>query len=163
MDATLRERVLAFLGEHHVMTLATLGADGPWAAAVFYAFEAGGTAAPRLDFLSAAGTRPARDLAAEPRAAATIQRDYDDWPGIRGLQLSGAVHAVSSADEARVRALYQQRYPLIGGGAGVPRKLLEALGRIRWYAFVPADIHLIDNTRGFAHREHLTFGQGTSS
>ena len=56
---------------------------------------------------------------------------------------------------ARVRALYQQRYPLIGGGAGVPRKLLEALQKIRWYELVPDDIYLIDNTLGFAHREHM--------
>ena len=57
--------------------------------------------------------------------------------------------------EARVRALYQQRYPLIGGGAGVPRKILEALQKIRWYEFVPEDIYLIDNSLGFGHREHL--------
>ncbi|MEZ5615380.1 MAG: pyridoxamine 5'-phosphate oxidase family protein [Rhodocyclaceae bacterium] len=151
MSAALRDRVLALLGEHHVMTLATVGADGPWAAAVFYAHED-----LRLYFLSAPNTRHAENLARDPRVAATIQRDYDDWPGIRGLQISGTVRAVAADDEARVRALYQQRYPLIAGGAGVPRKILEALDRIRWYALVPDDIHLIDNTLGFAHREHLT-------
>lgn len=150
MDAPLRDRVLAFLDAHHVMTLATVGEDGPWAAAVFYAHED-----LRLYFLSAPTSRHARNLARDPRVAATIQRDYDDWPGIRGLQLAGTVREVARADEARVRALYRQRYPLIGGGAGVPRKLLEALDRIRWYEFVPADIHLIDNTLGFAHRERL--------
>lgn len=150
MSAPLRERVQALLGEHHVMTLATVGADGPWAAAVFYAHED-----LKLYFLSAPTSRHAENLAREPRAAATIQRDYDDWPGIRGLQLEGTVREVARADEARVRALYQSRYPLIGGGAGMPRKLLEALDKIRWYEFVPKDIHLIDNTLGFAHREHL--------
>ncbi len=150
MGASLRERVLALLGEHHVMTLATVGADGPWAAAVFYAHED-----LRLYFLSSPTSRHAENLARDPRAAATIQRDYDDWPGIRGLQLAGTVRAVAREDEARVRALYQERYPLIGGGAGMPRKLLEALDKIRWYEFVPDDIHLIDNTLGFAHREHL--------
>lgn len=150
MGASLRERVLALLGEHHVMTLSTIGADGPWAAAVFYAHED-----LRLYFLSSPTSRHAENLARDARAAATIQRDYDDWPGIRGLQLEGTVREVARADEARVRALYQERYPLIGGGAGVPRKLLEALDKIRWYEFVPKDIHLIDNTLGFAHREHL--------
>jgi uncharacterized protein YhbP (UPF0306 family) len=150
MGASLRERVLALLGEHHVMTLSTIGADGPWAAAVFYAHDD-----LRLYFLSSPTSRHAENLARDARAAATIQRDYDDWPGIRGLQLAGTVREVARADEARVRTLYQQRYPLIGGGAGVPRKLLEALDKIRWYEFVPKDIHLIDNTLGFAHREHL--------
>lgn len=151
MSATLKERVLAFLGEHHVMTLATAGADGPWAAAVFYAHED-----LRLYFLSSPTSRHAENLARDPRAAATIQRDYDDWPGIRGLQLADTVREVARADEARVHALYQQRYPLIGGGAGVPRKIMEALDRIRWYEFAPAEIYLIDNTLGFAHREHLS-------
>ncbi|MDT3737209.1 MAG: pyridoxamine 5'-phosphate oxidase family protein [Denitratisoma sp.] len=150
MSAPLRSRVLAFLGEHHVMTLSTVGTDGPWAAAVFYAHDD-----LKLYYLSSPTSRHAEHLAADPRAAATIQRDYDDWPGIRGLQLEGTVREVAREDEARVRALYQERYPLIGGGAGVPRKLLEALDKIRWYEFVPKDIHLIDNTLGFAHREHL--------
>lgn len=150
MTIPLREKVLAFLGEHHVMTLSTSGPQGPWAAAVFYAHDN-----LRLYFLSSPTSRHAECLAADPRAAATIQRDYDDWPGIRGLQLTGSVRTVAAADEARVRALYQQRYPLIGGGAGVPRKILEALQKIRWYELVPEDIYLIDNTLGFAHREHM--------
>ena len=160
MNAPLRERVLAFLAEHHVLTLSTAGADGPWAAAVFYAFETGSRGDLKLYFLSAPSTRHAKNLEADPRVAATIQRDYDDWPGIRGLQISGTVRAVAAGDEARVRALYQQRYPLIGGGAGVPRKILEALDRIRWYEFAPDDIHLIDNTLGFGHREHLSPSSG---
>lgn len=151
MGAALRRRVLAFLGAHHVVTLSTIGADGPWAAAVFYAHDD-----LRLYFLSSPTSRHAQNLSNDPRAAATIQRDYDDWPGIRGLQLAGTVREVARADEARVRALYQRRYPLIGGGAGVPRKLLEALDKIRWYEFVPEDIYLIDNSLGFAHRERLS-------
>ena len=40
------------------------------------------------------------------------------------------------------------------------RKILEALDRIRWYEFAPDDIHLIDNTLGFGHREHLSPSSG---
>ena len=156
MKAPLRERVLALLSEHHVTTLSSVGSDGPWAAAVFYAHDG-----LKLYFLSAPTSRHAQHLAADPRVAATIQRDYDDWPGIRGLQLKGTVREVAAEDEARVRALYQQRYPLIGGGAGVPRKILEALDKIRWYELVPEDIYLIDNTLGFAHREHLSPSPGS--
>jgi uncharacterized protein YhbP (UPF0306 family) len=155
MSTPLRERVLAFLGEHHVMTLATVGRDGPWAAAVFYAHDG-----LKLYFLSAPSSRHAECLAADPRVAATIQRDYDDWPGIRGLQISGTARAVAPADEARIRTLYQQRYPLVGGGAGVPRAIMEALNKIRWYELVPENVYLIDNTLGFAHREHLSPSSG---
>ena len=155
MSGPLKGRVLAFLAEHHVMTLATLGKEGPWAAAVFYACDD-----LRLYFLSAPNTRHAQNLAREPHVAATIQRDYDDWPGIRGLQISGTVRTVAAEDEARVRALYQRRYPLVGGGAGVPRAIMEALNKIRGSDFVPEDIYLIDNRLGFAHREHLSPSSG---
>jgi len=149
MTDDLRRRICGFLAEHHVMTLATIGHEGPWAAAVFYAPED-----LRLYFLSSPSSRHARNLAGDSRVAASVQRDYDDWPGIRGLQMEGEVSSVETTEQARVRAIYQQRFPLIGGGAGVPRKLLEALDRIRWYAFQPREIYLIDNRRGFAHREH---------
>lgn len=151
MSMDLRERILAFLGEHHVMTLSTVGSDGPWAAAVFYAHDD-----LKLYFLSAPTSRHSEDLTHDPRVAATIQRDYDDWPGIRGLQIEGKVRTVAPEDESRIRTLYQKRYPLIGAGAGVPRAIMEALNKIRWYELVPEDIYLIDNTLGFAHREHLS-------
>ena len=38
MSANLPPEVAAYLAGHHVMTLATHGPEGPWAAAVFYAW-----------------------------------------------------------------------------------------------------------------------------
>ena len=82
MNLSLRERVLEQLAEHHVLTLATAGPEGPWAAAVFYAHD-GLT----LYFLSSPNSRHSLNIADGAEVAATIQRDYDDWPGIHGLQL----------------------------------------------------------------------------
>ena len=82
MSDALRERVLAYLRGHRVMTLATQGPEGPWAAAVFYASD-GFT----LYFLSAPSTRHCIDIARHARVAATIQEDYADWPQIQGVQL----------------------------------------------------------------------------
>lgn len=152
MVDSLRSRVLALLGEHHVMTLATTGEDGPWSAAVFYDFEKTGVL--KLTFLSAPGTQHARNLAIHPRVAVTIQHDYTDWPSIRGLQMVGEARPIAPGHEAQARTRYQERFPLIGRGAGLPRKLLEALDKIRWYEFVPSDVWVIDNTRGFGQREH---------
>jgi hypothetical protein len=153
MADDLRERVRALLAEHHVMTLATHGRDGPWAAAVFYAAQD-----LRLYFLSSPRSRHALQLAESPQVAATIQHDYADWPAIRGLQIAGRATPVPEPDVASVRALYEQRYPLIGAGGGMPQAILRALDRIRWYLLEPTDIHLIDNRLGFGHREHLRCG-----
>lgn len=150
MSDDLRARVLALLDEHHVMTLATHGHDGPWAAAVFYAAQG-----LRLYFLSSPRSCHARQLAESPQVAATIQRDYDDWPAIRGLQIAGRASPVPDGAVDDVRALYARRFPRIGAGAGMPQAILRALDRIRWYVLEPSDIHLIDNRLGFGHREQL--------
>ena len=39
LPTKLPQQAAAYLAGHHVMTLATQGADGPWAAAVFYASD----------------------------------------------------------------------------------------------------------------------------
>ena len=79
-------QALEYLQQHTVMTLATSGPNGPWAAAVFYASDGFD-----LYFLSAGHTRHATDLARDPHVAATIQENYLDWPEIKGIQLEGVV------------------------------------------------------------------------
>ena len=83
---------LDYLAGHHVMTLATYGPEGLWAAAVFYANDGF-----QLYFLSAGHTRHARNMAASPQAAATIQEDYADWAAIKGIQLEGTVRPLINA------------------------------------------------------------------
>ncbi len=90
MNAAARETALAYLASHHVMTLATNGRQGPWAAAVFYA-----NAGFDLVFLSAPATRHARNLAFDPHAAVTVQEDCRDWPDIKGVQLEGLVEELA--------------------------------------------------------------------
>jgi hypothetical protein len=54
LPTRLPPQVAAYLAGHHVMTLATQGGEGPWAAAVFYASDGAS-----LIFLSAPNTRHA--------------------------------------------------------------------------------------------------------
>ena len=82
MDAPARLR--DYLRRHAVMTLATTGPEGAAAAAVFYACDG-----EDLLFLSAPGTLHARNLVADPRVAATVQDDVEDWAQIQGVQLRG--------------------------------------------------------------------------
>lgn len=153
-----RERALAFLREHHVMTLATQGAEGPWAAAVFYAeheVDAGGI---RLVFLSSPTSRHGRALAQDARVAATIQRDYSEWPPIRGVQLEGDVRALEGDDETRGRALYGAKYPSVAHLARAPAAIVRALAKVRWYEIAVRRLYLIDNSLGFGHRDEIVPG-----
>jgi len=151
MNADSRQRVQDYLRTHRIATLATMAAHGPWAAAVFYASE-GDT----LFFLSSPNSRHCRNLESDPRAAATIQGDYSDWPEIKGVQMEGMVSPLSGVDETRARRLYGEKFPLIGKLESAPAPIVAALGRVRWYRLRPTRLFFIDNSVGFGHREEIT-------
>ncbi len=144
------DRALDFLDRHHVMTLATCGASGPWAAAVFYVRDG-----LRLCFVSSPSSRHCTDLAADPRVAGTVQDDHRDWPDIQGVQLEGRAAALDGADAARVRALYAARFPVAAGGPNTPAPIAAALAKGRWYAVTPAALHLVDNAVAFGQRTRV--------
>lgn len=148
MPPDARDRALAFLEAHHVLSLATAGEEGPWAAAVFYASR-GFT----LWFLSSPSSRHARNLAASRRAAATVQDDTDDWRAVKGLQLEGAVRLLQGAEAEEARALLGARFPVVAGGG--PPEIAAALARVGWYRLTPQRLYLVDNAAGFGRREEV--------
>lgn len=150
MPQALRERVLDYLRGHSVMTLATQGEGGPWAAAVFYASD--GFA---LYFLSAPGSLHATQLARNPRVAATIQEDQSDWARIKGVQLAGLAGEITGEEARHAQRLYGAKYPFVGGAARVPRAIAAALDRIRWYRVVPDSLYFVDNSVAFGHRDQV--------
>ena len=154
MPTGLPPQVAAYLAGHHVMTLATQGGEGPWAAAVFYAvFYAGDGAS--LIFLSAPNTRHCRNLAQDARCAATIQEDYREWSQIKGIQLEGRVIELQGDEEKHAQRLYGEKFPIVGPLARVPAPIVEALARVRWFRLVPEHFHFIDNSKGFGHRDEI--------
>lgn len=148
--ATRRTAALAFLAAHRVMTLATTGPEGLWAAAVFYvnsSFD--------LFYLSAGHTRHARNLAADPRTAVTIQPDDAPWTAIQGIQLSGMVSQLEGKERDRALALYIEKFPFL---ADAPPPLAAALTRVNWYRVRPTRLFFVDNTVGFGHRDEIDLG-----
>jgi hypothetical protein len=155
MPQTLPPAVAQYLQCHHVMTLATQGPDGPWAAAVFYAAEGA-----ELLFLSSPSSRHCRHLAQDARCAATIQEDYSEWAQIKGVQLEGRVRELRADDARLAREHYARKFPIAGPLGGAPVAIAEALQRVHWYRLVPERLYFIDNSRGFGHREAIDMGRG---
>jgi uncharacterized protein len=155
VTAALPDAVAAYLRDHHVMTLATCGADGPWAAAVFYAHE--GTA---LYFLSAPTTRHARNLAQDVCCAATIHDDLADWRAVRGVQLEGRVQRLEGEDARAAQRLYGAKFPLVADLGRAPLAIAAAFDKVAWYRLAAERLHFIDNRRGFGHRESFEFPPG---
>jgi uncharacterized protein YhbP (UPF0306 family) len=151
MNTKLNDEIRSFLVGHHVMSLATCGAAGAHATNLFYACE--GLA---LVWVSEPDTQHSRDINADPRVAATVAPDYSDFATIRGVQIAGAARRILAADE-RMRHLAQleARYPFLRQLAAGPLKLRDAYARTAVYRLQPARIVLIDNTKGFGHKETL--------
>ena len=144
------ERAQTYLRTHNVMTLASHGAEGVWAAAVFYASD-GFT----LYFLSAPDTRHCRNLASNPRASAAVHEDYSDWKEIKGVQMEGPVSMLAGEEEKRARRIYGEKFPVVGKLEQAPASIVKALAKVRWYRLNPERLYFIDNSAGFGHRDEI--------
>ncbi len=154
MTHAVRDTVLTYLADHLVMTLATTGPDGPWAAAVFYASEGFD-----LYFLSSPRSRHARDLGVDPRAAVTIEEQYDDWRRIQGIQIEGTVTELQGGEREHAMNVYERKFPHLRDAGRLPIALAEAFGRIAWYRLAPSRVYFVDNPRGFGHRDEVDLAE----
>jgi uncharacterized protein YhbP (UPF0306 family) len=142
-----RALALAYLATHQVMTLATTGPLGVWAAAVFYVNDGFD-----LIFLSAGHTRHAQNMTAVPRIAATIQEDYRDWEQIQGIQLEGEVALLTDVSRETAVARYLNKYPFL---AQADPKMQAALSKVNWYLLKPDRLYFVDNGMGLGHRDEI--------
>lgn len=152
----LADRVTEFLDTHNVMSLATTGADGPHAANVFYARD--GFA---LLWISDPTSRHSVELEADARVAATIAKDYADFATIRGLQVSGRARRITGPSECRrARDLLEAKYVFLTQAAlGGVRDTYE---RAQIYRLDIDRSVLIDNSRGFGHKDVLEHPRGAA-
>lgn len=146
----LAASIESFLDAHHVMTLATVGDAGAHAASLMYA-RSGFT----LLWTSDPGSRHSVHLEREARVTATIAPDYTDFRVIRGLQIAGRARRVAGAKADAARAALVARYAFLAELSSGPPKLRTAFAQAGFYALEPERITLIDNTRGFGHKETL--------
>ncbi len=142
-----REQALAYLGQCNVMTLATYGPQGLWAAAVFYVNDLF-----NLYFLSAGHTRHGLNIAASSQVAATIQKDYAGWQEIRGVQLEGSVQQLAGETREQAIALYLAKYPFINEAGPEIRAAFQG---VNWYRLTPTRLYFIDNSRGLGRRDEI--------
>lgn len=154
----LRTRLQEFLRSHDTLTLATVGAAGePQAAAVFYVADD----ELKLYYLSSPESRHSRNLVCEPRVAANVQEQGQDWETITGVQIEGTAALVEGTDEiARAARMFAERYEFLRDlleepEANAPSALRGPLRASRFYVLRPSWLRLIDNRQGFGHKEEL--------
>jgi len=144
-----REDALRYLASHHVATLSTFGAEGAWAAAVFYVNQAF-----TVFFLSEARTRHGRNLARDSRVAVAVHEDYRDWRGIKGIQMAGEATPLPAVDKAAVLPAFAAKYAHLGAFFTDPRYAAVIAHALVW-RFEPREVWYLDNTKGFSRRERI--------
>ena len=140
------DTVNAFLKRHTTMTVATVDREAwPQAADVFYASDD----ALRLFFVSGEKSRHAVNLQRVSRVAATIHNNTWDWRDIQGVQIEGEARALSDPDERdRAWTLFRAKFPFTN-------EFIDQIVRSSFYVIAPSWVRLIDNTRGFGHRQEI--------
>jgi len=153
MPGGLRQQILDYLKSHNTMTLATCAGDIPWAATVFYANDD-----MQLYFFSSPDARHSLNLSANVRVAVTIQEDYKDWRGIKGIQLEGKVMLVDGVlEKAKAMAVYARKYGEVIKLFSDPASGIfhRAFLKVKFYRVLPEKIFYIDNEQGFGKRQEL--------
>jgi uncharacterized protein len=152
----LRTQALQYVADHNTVSLATVGAEGPWATTVFYA-----SVDFTLYFLSEPKTQHVRNVIESPQIGATINEDYRDWRQIKGIQMSATCKEVTGKVElARALATYVKKYPFVAQFLS-PGQLLRGMqvaGKaldVRLYRVSPTRLLFIDNERGFSNRQEI--------
>ena len=148
MNDDARARIIAYLGSHNTLTLATASDGIPFACSLFYVSDD-----LALYFVSETKTRHAQNIAINPRVSVTISEDHRDWRAITGIQLDGTCAMLGAIESARTLALYATKFPFVA-------TLGAAMAKVKFYQITPRWVRLIDNTRGFGFKEEINLDAG---
>jgi len=151
MDHLMKQKILALLEGHRIMTIATLRPDGwPQATTVGYVNE-GLT----LWFLCGLESQKARNLAHDNRVSITIDHDTPDIMSITGLSMAARAHRVSDRAEAeKVIAMLPLKYP--DAPPSTAQMKMPTPEDVALFRVVPEIISVLDYTKGFAHTDLVT-------
>jgi uncharacterized protein YhbP (UPF0306 family) len=105
----LNKAIIEFINSNHVVSLATLDADGLWSASCFYAFDPEQV---RLLILTSTDTRHGAAMLADPHISGTISGQPKNIRDIRGIQFSACALRLESMARHQALRLYTQRHPL---------------------------------------------------
>lgn len=148
MDDSLKQKILALLDAHRIMTIATLRPDGwPQATTVGYVNEG-----LRLWFLCGLQSQKAKNLERDNRVSITIDHDTPDLMSITGLSMAARAHRVTDRAEAeKVLAMLPLKYP--DAPPSTAQLKMPAPEEVALFRIVPEVISVLDYTKGFAHTD----------
>jgi uncharacterized protein YhbP (UPF0306 family) len=148
----LKPDICLYLSEHTTLSLATCSNNQPWATNLFYASDD----RCQLYFLSGASARHSQNIEGNPHVSVTISGQYTNWRVITGLQLEGEARVVSKGDRDGVLAMYLTKFPSLKA-LHQASEIFALLWKSDFYGISPRWIRLIDNSKGFVHKDEVVF------
>ena len=128
------DRIALFIDEHHVMTLATSGKEGPQCCNLFYAYSKEENC---FIVASDKSTEHIENILQDPTIAASIVLETRTVGKIRGLQIKGTI---TKADDKGARGAYFHAFPYA-----------RAMRPMLWRIIVKS-MKLTDNRLGFGKK-----------
>jgi len=133
------ERILHFIEEHHVLTLAVTHNDIPWCASCFYVYL---KEINLFVFTSDHDTRHIIDFLKNPlkQVAGTIALETKITGKIRGIQFSGIMSELAGKERKWGKKAYLERFPV------------ARLSKLTLWGVEPYYIKMTDNRLGFGKK-----------
>ncbi|WP_037940169.1 pyridoxamine 5'-phosphate oxidase family protein [Sulfurospirillum arcachonense] len=100
----INEKIIEFIKEHHLLSLASTYENKPYSASCFYAFS---TKETKFIIASDESTKHIKHLQENPNFSATIALETNEIGKIRGLQLTGIIKIANTKE----KALYIKTFP----------------------------------------------------
>ena len=101
-------RIIDFIKEHHLLTLATSKNNNPYCANCFYVFDEQKNC---LIFSSDSKTKHVQDFIANPNIAASIALETKDIRKIQGMQLLGTIIKLKGEELQIAKKKYLKIFP----------------------------------------------------
>ena len=133
------KRILKFIDEHHVLTLAVSNLNIPWCASCFYIYLRDRNL---FVFTSDPDTRHIRDIIQgnNYQASGTIALETKITGKIRGIQFSGAVRKLHGEELKSAKKAYLEIFPI------------ARFSKLYLWGVEPSFIKMTDNRLGFGKK-----------
>lgn len=141
MPDELEEKIIKFLAEHDVATIAVSDGKNPSAHTMYYASHG-----LHVYFMTDPQSKKVHILQANPQISLTVDHLSDGWRGVKGIQAFGRVNIVRTPDAPRIEELFMDRLTHLKEMGGIPKYhvFIEA---------IPEKIYFLDYSGGKVVRE----------
>lgn len=131
------KRIINFINQHHIFTLATSNNNIPYTSTCFYVYLPEENC---FVFTSDYETKHVKDMILQPKVAGAVALETNMVGKIRGIQFTGEVKLLECDELKKAKKAYINRFPV------------ALLAKTVFWGFYPDFIKMTDNRLGFGKK-----------